>query len=997
VIGFGFGFNKAKVLAAAEKNVKQGKLHAAIAEYEKVVKEDPKDLNVLNTIGDLYARVGNTEQAVDYFRRVGDAYASDGFTVKSIAMYKKLTKLSPTATNAILKLAELYTQNGLYNDARAQYMQVADQHMRMGELDKAAGIFQKMLELDPDNAIMQSRLAELYVKLGKKSEARDIYYRAAESLRQRGALDAADDALAHVVELDPSFTQAIITRGQVKLDSGDAEGALEVLQHMPDLDSRPDALRSIFKARLQLGHLQDAEPIAKKLLTVFNDPACVFGYIEATIATREYEAALKFYREHAETLLAANPQLVIESLRGMVGKVKTSVRALEMLAELFRIAGETSQLTEVTELLAHAYVQSGELERARELYKWLAEEEPENPLHAQNYKQVLGRLGQDTLAKQFTAEEGTQAFMVDELQTIAPEIDQKYASSVEEAIRAALTDSELFDSYNLANRAIQPLENVLRLAPLDTNINQRLASLYARTGKMAEAAQRCAILNSVYKQAGLEDEAAKYGDVAAKYAERAGLSLNELNAAAQQCISRAAQAGPSQVFGSTSSELGETIELNAEEFASPAPVEEDAAPAQLEDVPAAPEFAVEPPEASPDTAESVSHEIDLSSEWDRMVQAEPQAEPLVEPVSSLRQTVWEDVEPQPAAAADVADVVEEIRFYLSQSMWQEARAAIERCDSIAPEYPELADFKAELAKGSAPQIQDIEILDEEPLPGPETAPASAPVFEVNAQVGEPLVTDEWPSVRPTSLLQTPEEPVAKPEPLPVSASTADELGGLVTELEDTLGDVFAEKPATTSPSAPAPAMMPTAAPPAVMAAAAAPAMAPVAPEAPTATAAPPTTEQGGLGEFGGGLSDVFAEFKEDMESSTTADEDPEMHYNLGMAFREMGLLDEAIGELQKVCQIVERGHPFGKLMQAYTWLAGCFVEKGVAEAGIRWYEKALKCSGIDDETATAIHYELGSAYEQAGNKKAALSHFMEVYGTNIDYRDVAERIKALKS
>ena len=53
--------------------------------------------------------------------------------------------------------------------------------------------------------------------------------------------------------------------------------------------------------------------------------------------------------------------------------------------------------------------------------------------------------------------------------------------------------------------------------------------------------------------------------------------------------------------------------------------------------------------------------------------------------------------------------------------------------------------------------------------------------------------------------------------------------------------------------------------------------------------------------------------------------------------------------------------------------------------------------GIDQETRTALNYELAAAHEAAGDKALALKHFMEVYGSNIDYRDVAERIKALKS
>ena len=70
------------------------------------------------------------------------------------------------------------------------------------------------------------------------------------------------------------------------------------------------------------------------------------------------------------------------------------------------------------------------------------------------------------------------------------------------------------------------------------------------------------------------------------------------------------------------------------------------------------------------------------------------------------------------------------------------------------------------------------------------------------------------------------------------------------------------------------------------------------------------------------LSSMFGELKQELEhGGTSADEDPETHYNLGVAFREMGLLDEAIGELQKVCQFVDRGHTFPNIMQAYTWLA----------------------------------------------------------------------------
>ena len=170
------------------------------------------------------------------------------------------------------------------------------------------------------------------------------------------------------------------------------------------------------------------------------------------------------------------------------------------------------------------------------------------------------------------------------------------------------------------------------------------------------------------------------------------------------------------------------------------------------------------------------------------------------------------------------------------------------------------------------------------------------------------------------------------------------------------------------------------------------------PNVASAVASTPSAPSAGL-NLDSDLADLFSEFKEDLEDKATASqsEDPETHYNLGVAFREMGLLDEAIGELQKVCQAVERGLNFPHVMQAYTWLAQCFLDKEVPQAAVRWYQKAIELLGIEDESRIALHYEIASAYEGAGNKQEALKHFMEVYGSNIDYRDVAERIKALKS
>jgi len=142
------------------------------------------------------------------------------------------------------------------------------------------------------------------------------------------------------------------------------------------------------------------------------------------------------------------------------------------------------------------------------------------------------------------------------------------------------------------------------------------------------------------------------------------------------------------------------------------------------------------------------------------------------------------------------------------------------------------------------------------------------------------------------------------------------FGAMVADLESSLGDFPAVPVAqAAAPVAPLPIAPPIAPREIGIAASAAatPAsnmpVAPKAPPAPVAQAAvaPSAPIDPAAVDLSGMFSDLRQELEEDVAK---AEEDPETHYNLGVAFREMGLLDEAIGELQKVCQAVERGHVF---------------------------------------------------------------------------------------
>src|SRR5208282_1154744 len=149
-----------------------------------------------------------------------------------------------------------------------------------------------------------------------------------------------------------------------------------------------------------------AGTLAEKLLAVHNDAGAFLGYVDALIADGQFEQVLRLCQQHADRFLAGNSEKVLEKLHMMIGHVRENTAALEMLLDLLNKVGETTHLTEIYELLAHAYVQSGDLQKAQDYYLKLTQLEPENQLHAQNYQQVVAKLGPLAASRGITAQEG---------------------------------------------------------------------------------------------------------------------------------------------------------------------------------------------------------------------------------------------------------------------------------------------------------------------------------------------------------------------------------------------------------------------------------------------------------------------------------------------------------------------------------------------------------------------------------------------------------------
>ncbi|HSE21333.1 MAG TPA: tetratricopeptide repeat protein [Pyrinomonadaceae bacterium] len=144
-----------------------------------------------------------------------------------------------------------------------------------------------------------------------------------------------------------------------------------------------------------------------------------------------------------------------------------------------------------------------------------------------------------------------------------------------------------------------------------------------------------------------------------------------------------------------------------------------------------------------------------------------------------------------------------------------------------------------------------------------------------------------------------------------------------------------------------------------------------------------------------GLAELFEEFRV-AEEEDLGHEDYETHYNMGTAYKEMDLVDEAIQEFQTSVALVKPGDGTSRFLQCCNMLGHCFLDKGMPEAAIMWFKKGLAAPGHTEDEYQALRYELALAYEQSGDLTNAQQLYTEVYGVDVSYREVGDKLNLLK-
>ena len=134
---------------------------------------------------------------------------------------------------------------------------------------------------------------------------------------------------------------------------------------------------------------------------------------------------------------------------------------------------------------------------------------------------------------------------------------------------------------------------------------------------------------------------------------------------------------------------------------------------------------------------------------------------------------------------------------------------------------------------------------------------------------------------------------------------------------------------------------------------------------------------------------MLSQFKSKVADTLGAD-DVQAHQDLGTAYKEMGLVDEAISEFQQALRAAADHLP------SYELLGQCFIDKGEPEAAVRTLTKALDLPFDVEDELMGIYYYLGRSHEQLGNKSQAVEFYDRVFSLDINFLDVTERLRALR-
>jgi tetratricopeptide (TPR) repeat protein len=376
-------------LKKAEKLLRQGRLEPAIAEYLRVVEENPRDWSTANTLGELYARAGQPQNAVVQYTRIAQHFVDEGFYPKAAALYKKILKIQPLDETTQIQLADISARQGLLADAKAHLNTIATRRRAKGDRRGAAEIVVKLGTIDPADFEARLAAARTLEEMGEEEEAGKRFRALYDDLLEKGRTAEAIDALKQFVRINPLETTSRSILARTALEAGDLAGAREFL----DQDSAgQDAklLLPLAEIELRSSDLGRARSILARLLTA--DPAQRPAVVELgwSFLGTNSETTFACLDSAVDAATAAGEfQEAATNLQSFVARAPGQIPALLKLVEVCVDGGLEQTMYEAQELLTDAYLAANQAAEARVIAEDLVAREPWEAAHIDRFRRAL--------------------------------------------------------------------------------------------------------------------------------------------------------------------------------------------------------------------------------------------------------------------------------------------------------------------------------------------------------------------------------------------------------------------------------------------------------------------------------------------------------------------------------------------------------------------------------------------------------------------------------
>ncbi len=482
--------DRTAIVKEVQKYVLKGQIDKAIAEWDKLIREAP-DGNAYNNVADLYLKKGDKKTAAEYLHKSANFFRQEGFSLKALALYRKVLNNNPTDVDALYALGQLSEEKGLTTDSIKYYLATADCLSKEGEKDKLLEIYMKILGLSPSNTPLRIKVAEIFLKEGLTSDALKEYITVAQLYEEKEDFQKAEEFYQKALGVQPSNKAAVMGICGLFEKSADPAGAVAHLKNAVTLfPGDTDVLLKYAELAFAAGQESAAE---ESLLTLRNSDPCNITvrrylgdiYLKTGLEEKAWEEYIPVIDEAIAGEKYDNAIRLLELFR-TVDPIQISRRLINIFTHIHdddRLAAELMALGELHE-------EKGLEEEAITCFKDAAEIKP----YDEDIQQRLRTASPVAEPVPAAQEEKDVINIVSGSNKSADEI---------------FVETDIFSRYGLLHEAVKLLENLKLREPQNIEVHLRLKVLYAETADKEMVVIECLILHELYTRKGDTESADK--------------------------------------------------------------------------------------------------------------------------------------------------------------------------------------------------------------------------------------------------------------------------------------------------------------------------------------------------------------------------------------------------------------------------------------------------------------------------------------------------------